>query len=563
MPRAIAVNEATTEETNEESSMKQIHQLIGGAGTGKTSRNMQSIEDLVEDGIDPMEILFSSFTKAARQTAAVRAESITGVSASELVSNGWFKTLQAVCYRCLGIKSNQMVTDNKESREWLSKIYGCDFSHAAIEAEDGYVIEDNHSENAISKVLQEWSTARMMLLTTQDDTWPVRSMERNEANRIIEQYERRKYVDGRLDFADLALKFVGIKHDITKMHLGNPECGVPNVAACIFDEYQDTPALLHYVAVRIADSPRVEKVWVSGDPFQSIFNFFGSDHKYLLNGWPYTHTETMQVSYRCATKILELGESTIRKCSDYFDRGIQSTGSVGNVVKHTSRTRSEWLPDPQEDWLVIGRTNYAVSQVTKWLTVNHVPWISSDGSGAGFVGPRKRRVGEVFHKIKTNQEISSSEWGYAIGDIPVSYAGNQLLKRGVKSAATSSDWSCPSMMTPEMLLTNGATEFFLNAIRKSDWSPFDPAFARFAAIVDKHGIDTAVNPKIRAGTIHSVKGDEADNVLLYSKTSGVVRKGQENQRRTDEEHRVWYVGVTRARENLVLFRFNSDMEGYF
>ena len=201
--------------------------------------------------------------------------------------------------------------------------------------------------------------------------------------------------------------------------------------------------------------------------------------------------------------------------------------------------------------------------MTKWLSANNVPWISADGDGAGFVGPRKRRVGEIFHKIKTGQAISSNDWAYAIGDIPVNYAGEALLKRGVKSAAMSSDWTCPSMMTPDMLTVNGATEGFINLVRNSDWSAFDPAFARFHKAIETHGIDVAVSPKIRAGTIHSVKGDESDNVLLYTKASGVVRKGQANQKHTDEEHRVWYVGVTRARENLVLFRFNSDLDGYF
>ena len=317
--------------------MKQIHQLIGGAGTGKTSRNMQTIADLVAEGVDPMEILFSSFTKAARLTAATRAESITGVAATELIGSGWFKTLQAVCYRCLGVKSNQMITDQKESREWLSSLYGQDFSKATIETIDGYAIEDNHSENEIAKVLQEWSTARMMLKTSRDVDWPIKSMDRDEAIRIIEQYERKKYVDDRLDFADLALKFVGIKHNVSDLKIVKPECDVPDVSACIFDEYQDTPELLHYVARRIADSPKVENVWVSGDPFQSIYNFIGSDHQFLLSGWQYTHKETMKVSFRCSRKVLELGETTIKRCSDYFDRGIQSTDREGEVIKHTSR----------------------------------------------------------------------------------------------------------------------------------------------------------------------------------------------------------------------------------
>lgn len=547
--------------------MKKIQQLIGGAGTGKTTRNMRSIAEIVDSGIMPMEILFSSFTKVARQTAATRAQDITGYSASDLMQEGWFRTLQSVCYRCLGVKSSDMLADNKSTRQWFSDLFQVDFSKQSIESEDGYIVDDG-MDNSIGSVIKEWSVARMMLITADDeDRWPVKSMDRQKSMAVIADYERKKRVDGKLDFADLALKFVGIEHQIHGLRYGRPECGIPDVGACIFDEYQDTPELLHLVAKRIAESPQVEHVVVSGDPFQSIFSFVGSDHRFLMSGFDYTERETMSQSFRCAAKILETGEQAIRNCSDYFDRGIKPKDETGHLIPHTARSRDPlWTPSADEDWLVVGRTNHAVSRVTKWLTDNDIPWIASDSTdnkGAGYIGPRKRRVGELFWKIRNNWPISGHEWGYAIADIPVSIGDVKMLKRGVKAAAMSSDWRCPPRMAANDVVEHGATSEFVGMLRNTDWSQLDPAFVKFLRVADKHGPDLAISPKVRASTIHGAKGDEADNVLLYTQSSNVVRSASNNTRKIDEEHRTWYVGATRARDVLTLFKFAGDRPGYF
>ena len=55
---------------------------------------------------------------------------------------------------------------------------------------------------------------------------------------------------------------------------------------------------------------------------------------------------------------------------------------------------------------------------------------------------------------------------------------------------------------------------------------------------------------MRVGTIHSVKGAEADNVALLTTTSNRVDAGNDDALQHDEECRIAYVGVTRTRRNL-------------
>ena len=56
------------------------------------------------------------------------------------------------------------------------------------------------------------------------------------------------------------------------------------------------------------------------------------------------------------------------------------------------------------------------------------------------------------------------------------------------------------------------------------------------------------NPRILLSTIHGAKGDEAENVALFTDTEKIIYDSSRHD--PDPEHRTWYVGVTRAKENL-------------
>jgi len=59
------------------------------------------------------------------------------------------------------------------------------------------------------------------------------------------------------------------------------------------------------------------------------------------------------------------------------------------------------------------------------------------------------------------------------------------------------------------------------------------------------------NARIWISTIHAIKGGEEDNVILCLDLSPKIKKSmRKNLDKADEEHRVWYVAVTRARNNL-------------
>ena len=78
-----------------------------------------------------------------------------------------------------------------------------------------------------------------------------------------------------------------------------------------------------------------------------------------------------------------------------------------------------------------------------------------------------------------------------------------------------------------------------------------------------NGEELRKNPRVKLSTIHSAKGGEADNVLLILDNTKTIREALEKSTdKQDEEHRVWYVGVTRTKQNLYIMAAKKEDQGY-
>ena len=71
------------------------------------------------------------------------------------------------------------------------------------------------------------------------------------------------------------------------------------------------------------------------------------------------------------------------------------------------------------------------------------------------------------------------------------------------------------------------------------------------------------DPRIQVSTIHAAKGGECDNVVLVLDNAKKIRDSIASSiEKQDEEHRVWYVGVTRSAQNLYILKSKKERNGY-
>ena len=94
---------------------------------------------------------------------------------------------------------------------------------------------------------------------------------------------------------------------------------------------------------------------------------------------------------------------------------------------------------------------------------------------------------------------------------------------------------------------------FAEKLRKGEWGDLFKGAGRWRAAAEKYGPELATKPAIRVGTIHAAKGMEADTVVLSNTVSRRIHEAQGiDPGQHDEERRIEYVGVTRARRRLIV-----------
>jgi len=109
-------------------------------------------------------------------------------------------------------------------------------------------------------------------------------------------------------------------------------------------------------------------------------------------------------------------------------------------------------------------------------------------------------------------------------------------------------------------------------LKEFGYSPIQPWFEVFETEPEdslyirdmlQSGEELSKDPRVKLSTIHAAKGGEADNVLLILDNTKTIREAiEKSQDKEDEENRVWYVGVTRTKQNLYIMAAKKEDKGY-
>lgn len=529
-----------------------IARLIGAAGSGKTTELLRIMEGaLPKLGNDPLNLGLASFTRAARAEAAGRAAKAWNVEQGLLERDGWFRTVHSTAKRCLGIQPGQLIGDKQQDIEWISNALGVKLS---TELDDEAGRQRFIGDPVVAAALNCWALAKNSLLPLEYVVRRMRSVDDDVPDfaaivRIAERYELAKRVEDRLDFTDMLLRFAGLRLSATDgVGRTEPEGELPPVKAWLFDEQQDASPLLDAVCKRLVSAPSVQWCYVVGDPFQAIYGFAGSSAECFL-GWSAEKERTMPKSYRCPAPILELGERCLRRMSrGYFDRGVAPADHDGAIQEVSEIENPISIANPQDEWLFIARTNYEAKRLHAALHAAHKPakWVKAPD------GPTNRSEGlKALFALERDEHVTGTQWAKAIELLPAINKDKQkVLGRGIKTR-----WGKESVDEWDRIFASdlpevGAEPALVAAIKSGAWCKLVDRGEGWRQQAVKWGADLAAEPKIRVGTIHSVKGAEADNVVLLTTIGKRVEQGMENPDQADEEHRIAYVAVTRTRRNL-------------
>lgn len=299
--------------------------VIAGAGSGKTRVLTYKIAYLLEQGMEPWNILALTFTnKAAREMR----ERIATLVSPEKAASLWMGTFHSIFARILRVEGNRLGYDSNYT------IYDTADSLSLVKI----IIREMNLDEKVYKpsAIQNRISAAKNRLVLPSGYASVREFRENDAfNRrtltpeIYNRYQERCKQADAMDFDDLLLNtWLLFKH--------NPEVAAhwqERFHFVLVDEYQDTNYAQHQIIRLITDQR--QRVCVVGDDAQSIYSFRGADIDNILHfreSYPGARLFKLERNYRSTQTIVNAAGSLIRNNREQITKSVYSEKEVGNPI---------------------------------------------------------------------------------------------------------------------------------------------------------------------------------------------------------------------------------------
>ncbi len=288
--------------------------VLAGAGSGKTRVITYRVAYLINKGISPSRIFLATFTNRAAKEMVRRASSLVGLDLSSLWA-GTFHHLSNLLLRknasFIGYSRSFTILDREDSRELIKTI-----RNERVKKGDkkrfprANVLQDIHSFLINTK-----KSLDEVVLEKYPDF-----IEMTEIFKVIFQdYRKRKKESNLMDFDDL-LYYLDILLDEPRFRetYGNYFLHI------LVDEYQDTNLLQAEIVQKLGSLHH--NIMVVGDEHQSIYSFRGARFQNLLDfleEYPETKIYTIETNYRSTPEILRLATSIISSSKFSFKKGLR------------------------------------------------------------------------------------------------------------------------------------------------------------------------------------------------------------------------------------------------
>jgi len=304
--------------------------ILAGAGTGKTNTLVHRVAWLVLQGVQPGRILLLTFTRRAAGEMLRRAESLLaqirrgGKKSGGLTSQVWGGTFHAVATRllrqhgkALGLPADFVIHDRSDSEDFLQ----------VLRTELKLTKTDRRfpQKGTCMEIYSRCVNARTPLADVLGTVFPWCAMWEKELARLFDAYIQRKQQAGILDYDDLLLYWHALLED--------PQAGPvlrEMFDYILVDEYQDTNRLQAEILYML--SPDGRGLCVVGDDAQAIYSFRAADVHNIFEfpeHYPNTTIITLEQNYRSTQPILDATNQVIALAKKRYVKNLWTERSDG------------------------------------------------------------------------------------------------------------------------------------------------------------------------------------------------------------------------------------------
>mgnify|MGYP003132919564 FL=1 len=487
--------------------------ILGPPGTGKTSTLLGLLEEELDRGTCPEDIGFFTFTKQAVQEGKSRAMSRFGITNNQLP---FFRTLHSLCFFQLGLSKDSVMNGrdfNDLNQKLNLRLTG------SISSDDGHVSGISKDDRLM--FIENLARMRQISLESQ---W-------HDSDDVVGWFELERFANGLRLFKNdrLLIDYT----DMLQLFLDRGRA--PKLDVMFVDEAQDLSPLQWAVVRKLCES--ADRIYIAGDDDQAIYRWAGADVDYLIRNSK--NAMVLKQSYRIPKSIHTLAE----RCIGQVASRVQKTWNPRKEAGHVSWEKSyESIDMETGDWLVLARTNYLLNGIEEHCR------------SEGWFYKTKNRNSVSEKKVKAVRDWETLRKG---GEIPLVDLIKVLnyMRVSVPTSLERNDFdSNISFEEAQSYLPNLKQEYWydlFDGISVSERS--------YIRAMLRRGEKITKEPRIKLSTIHAAKGGEAENVILLTDISNRIYKSY--QANPDDESRVFYVGLTRAKQNL--FLIEPQTQKYF
>jgi len=569
--------------------------VVAGAGSGKTRVLTTRIAYLIDKGIKDYHILAITFTNKAAKEMKTRVEDLMPNNNS-FVSTFHSFGMKVIRENAslLGFNSNLTILDSDDTLSVIKRI----LKEKNIDAK---MIAPNYVRNRISFIKNENLT--MGAINSFFNT-PIEK----KIIGIYEEYERIIHSNNSLDFDDLL--YLPVK--LFKEHQEVLEHYQEKYRYILIDEYQDTNEI-QFELTKLLGS-KYQNVFVVGDTDQSIYAFRNANYENVLKFekyFPNVKTILLEENYRSTKTILNAANSVIKNNKKRKEKKLWTTNIDGVKIKYLRSyderhevtlvleeiNNLKSLGLKNKDIAVLYRTNAQGRVIEEQFLAKNMPYkivgsyyfynrkeikdlISylrlilnpqDEISLKRIINVPKRGIGDktiealvlkakeeakpVFAIIDTGKELKFKELilelqADALNMSITELIDDILIKSGIREELET-DKSLESELRLENLLEfKSITSTFEQNTGSINLGDFLETISLVSDMGNYQNIDDAVTLM----TLHSAKGLEFKAVFLMGMEEGIfphVNAFYEPDG-LEEERRLCYVGITRAKEYLYL-----------
>jgi DNA helicase II / ATP-dependent DNA helicase PcrA len=571
--------------------------VLAGAGTGKTMTIIARAEHLIRKGVDPRRILLLTFTRRAAREMTDRLKLSVG-DAAHAITVGTFHHFCLLTMRMMpdqfGIQNFTII--DRDDQSSLMRL-----------ARAGYVKAKEKFPKA-SQLVDILSYSRNTDMDVLEYLRKYTGFDEETFQKILDvftEYRQRKQLNRYLDFDDILYLFGRKLHEDSSIRQQLQS----RYDHILVDEMQDTNPLQWLILDGLKDPA---KLFCVGDDAQSIYAFRGADFRNVhsfQDRVPNSVVLKLEDNYRSTQEILDVSNWLLKESPLQYDKELKAQRGVGikPVLYNffSDLDEAKWIAEDLikrhtagSSWgehMILTRTAWGARSVEAMLIENNIPYVFIGGTSFLQAAHVKDLLGLIRAAASVNDELAwiryLTLWP-KIGEVTALRLISSMkeadtmvealdllstkLKKGQEQIVAGPRAILEYWDEPTRALQAGASlldpvlsgKYDMWDLRKKDFELLGRLAERYQSLmrfIEVYTLDpissTAASrledqDAVTIITVHSAKGTESPVCYVIRVEPGMyphvrsVGKVDEEE----EERRILYVAMTRAKNELILTR---------